>query len=66
MKSGKRHQGKILRLHFACHAELPLGTTLRVTSTIGPPPQNDVPDDNKDGAGDDGEGVWGMDFVSAA
>jgi trehalose 6-phosphate synthase/phosphatase len=53
MKSGKRHQGKILRLHFACHAELPLGTTLRVTSTIGPPPQNDVPDDNKDGAGDD-------------
>ena len=51
----KRHQGKIHRLHFSCHAELPLGTTLRVTSTIGPPPQNDVPDDNKDGAagGDD-------------
>mmetsp|Transcript_18824 Transcript_18824/g.37984 ORF Transcript_18824/g.37984 Transcript_18824/m.37984 type:complete len:1293 (+) Transcript_18824:109-3987(+) len=55
MKGEKRHQGKILRLHFSCHAELPLGTTLRVTSTIGPPPQNDVPDDNKDnnGAGDD-------------
>lgn len=53
----KRHQGKILRLHFSCHAELPLGTTLRVTSTIGPPPQNDVPDDNKDNTGGDDHSV---------
>lgn len=52
MKGEKRHQGKILRLHFSCHAELPFGTSLRVTSTVGPPPQNDVPDENKDGADD--------------
>ena len=25
--------GKVLRLHFACHAELPVGSTLRVTSS---------------------------------
>eukprot|EP00574_Skeletonema_japonicum_P002749 CAMPEP_0201713144 /NCGR_PEP_ID=MMETSP0593-20130828/54_1 /ASSEMBLY_ACC=CAM_ASM_000672 /TAXON_ID=267983 /ORGANISM="Skeletonema japonicum, Strain CCMP2506" /LENGTH=1314 /DNA_ID=CAMNT_0048202233 /DNA_START=31 /DNA_END=3975 /DNA_ORIENTATION=- len=59
MKGDKRHQGKILRLHFSCHAELPLGTTLRVTSTIGPPPQNDVPDDNKDNTTGGGGGPGG-------
>lgn len=42
----QRHQGRVLRLHFTCSAALPFGTTLRVTSSIGPPPQNDVPDDN--------------------
>ncbi|KAL7543485.1 hypothetical protein ACHAXR_012780 [Thalassiosira sp. AJA248-18] len=42
----QRHQGRILRLHFTCSAPLPLGTSLRVTSSVGPPPQNDVPDDN--------------------
>lgn len=44
---GQRHQGRILRLHFTCSAALPIGSTLRVTSSIGPPPQNDVPDDNQ-------------------
>ena len=38
-----RHQGRILRLHFTCNAPLPYGTTLRVTSSIGPPPENDIP-----------------------
>ena len=47
VENKSRQQGKILRLHFKCHAELPLGTTLRVTSSIGPPPQNDIPDDDK-------------------
>mmetsp|Transcript_43467 Transcript_43467/g.91312 ORF Transcript_43467/g.91312 Transcript_43467/m.91312 type:complete len:1357 (+) Transcript_43467:272-4342(+) len=42
-----RHQGRILRLHFTCSAPLPHGTTLRVTSSVSPPPQNDVPDDNQ-------------------
>eukprot|EP00584_Thalassiosira_punctigera_P007785 CAMPEP_0172532900 /NCGR_PEP_ID=MMETSP1067-20121228/5783_1 /TAXON_ID=265564 ORGANISM="Thalassiosira punctigera, Strain Tpunct2005C2" /NCGR_SAMPLE_ID=MMETSP1067 /ASSEMBLY_ACC=CAM_ASM_000444 /LENGTH=74 /DNA_ID=CAMNT_0013317461 /DNA_START=232 /DNA_END=453 /DNA_ORIENTATION=- len=42
----ERHQGHILRLHFKCSAPLPIGSTLRVTSSVGPPPQNDVPDDN--------------------
>ena len=41
----QRHQGRILRLHFTCHAPLPIGTTLRVTSSIGPPPQKDTPGD---------------------
>lgn len=55
-----RHQGRILRLHFACSAPLPMGTTLRVTSSIGPPPQNDVPDPGADAhllGGDDASSV---------
>ena len=40
----RRNQGRVLRLHFKCHAPLPMGTTLRVTTSIAPPPENDIPD----------------------
>ena len=32
-KSSPPVDGKVLRLHFACHAELPFGSSLRVTSS---------------------------------
>ncbi|KAL7488757.1 hypothetical protein ACHAW6_014361 [Cyclotella cf. meneghiniana] len=41
----QRHQGRVFRFHFTCKAELPFGTTLRVTSSVGPPPHNDALDD---------------------
>lgn len=51
--SCRRRQGRILRLHFACSAPLPHGSTLRVTSSIAPPPKNDVPDSDEHGGGCD-------------
>lgn len=34
----RTNQGRILRVHFACRADLPIGSTLRVTSSVDPPP----------------------------
>jgi len=53
--TNQRHQGRIHRLHFTVSAPLPHGTTLRVTSTIRPPPSNHETaaiNDNHDDADD--------------
>ena len=53
-------QGRILRVHFACRAALPIGSTLRVTSSADPPPllsdgPSDVPlDPSSSGSGPGG------------
>mmetsp|Transcript_10939 Transcript_10939/g.23726 ORF Transcript_10939/g.23726 Transcript_10939/m.23726 type:complete len:1323 (+) Transcript_10939:93-4061(+) len=69
--SGRRaDQGRILRVHFACRAPLPIGSTLRVTSSVQPPPllgdgPSDVPLEPA-GSGGAGSGSGGDDQSSVA
>ncbi|EJK59182.1 hypothetical protein THAOC_20629 [Thalassiosira oceanica] len=69
--SGRRtDQGRILRVHFACRAPLPIGSTLRVTSSVHAPPllgdgPSDVPLEPA-GSGGAGSGSGGDDQSSVA